>query len=88
MTVVNKAPKKAESDKKDVLTELLARREANIKQAIEWPLWEIEEELERAKVAKEGFLMKNPMHDLSIIEEHISQLEESYKVRSTLDAES
>lgn len=90
MASVNKALKKTDSDKsdkKDVLADLLARREVNIKQATEWPLWEIEEELERAKIAKEGFLMRNPRHDLRIIEEHISQLEESYKIKSNIDAE-
>ena len=85
METAKKASKKKDSDKKDVLADLLARREVNIKQAIEWSLWEIEEELERAKVAKESFLIKNPMHDLSIIEEHISQLEESYKIRSNIE---
>ena len=62
-----------------VLASLLSKRESNIKDASSWPKWEIEEELQRANSAKEVFLKKNPMHDLTIIEERIDQLEESLK---------
>ena len=66
---------------RDVLAELFANRESNIKEALSWPAWEIEDQLKRAKTAKVGFLAENPMHDLSIIDEHINQLEESYNIK-------
>lgn len=73
------------SKKRDVLAELFANRESNIKEALSWPAWEIEDQIKRAKTAKEGFLAENPMHDLSIIEEHINQLEESYKLKVSIE---
>lgn len=73
------------SKTRDVLSELFANRESNIREALSWPTWEIEDQLKRAKTAKEGFLAENPMHDLSIIEEHISQLEQSLKVKNDID---
>lgn len=75
------------NQKRDVLAELFAKRESNIKAATEWPKWEIEDQLKRAQSAKEGFLMKNPLHDLRIIEEHINQLEESLKIKSIIEVE-
>ena len=75
------------SAKRNVLAELFSNREANIKEALSWTAQDIEDQLKRAKIAKEGFLAANPMHDLSIIEEHISQLEEAFNIKSTLDSE-
>lgn len=80
--------KKTDNKKRDVLAELFAKRDLNVKEATAWPVWEIQEELERAEMAKVSFLAKDPMHDLSIIEEHISQLFESLKIKSTTEAES
>lgn len=79
------AAKKNENKKRDVLAELFAKRESNIQEATSWPAWEIEDQLKRAQTAKEGFLAANPMHDLSIIEEHISQLSESLKIKSSAE---
>jgi len=79
---------KANTDKKrDVLAELFEKRDSNIKTATSWPAWEIEDVLKRAQSAKEGFLMADPMHDLSIIEEQISQLTESLKIKSAVEAD-
>lgn len=79
--------KKAKDNKSKVLAELFQRRTVNIEEATTWPKWEIEDQLKRAQTAKEGFLSANPMHDLSIIEEHISQLTESLKIKSSKDAD-
>jgi hypothetical protein len=79
---------KANANKKrDVLAELFEKRDSNIKTATSWPAWEIEDVLKRAQSAKEGFLMDDPMHDLSIIEEQISQLTESLKIKSAVEAD-
>lgn len=69
------------SKSKSVLSDLIANRSANIQKASSWPLWELEDQLKRAQTAKLDFLETNPAHDLSIIDEHISQLEESLKLR-------
>lgn len=73
--------------KRDILKELLEHRDANIKEAHSWSIWDIEDQLRRAKIAKEAFIFENPRHDLSIINEHISQLDESYKSKLRQESE-
>ncbi len=79
--------KKTENKKRDVLAELFDKRDENIQKTSLWPKWEIEDVLKRAQTAKEGFLLANPMHDLSIIEEQINQLETSLKIKSSTEAD-
>jgi hypothetical protein len=71
---------KGENKDDSILSALISKRNTNIQEASTWPKWEIEEELQRATSAKKVFLKKNPMHDLTIIEERIDQLEESLKL--------
>ncbi len=79
--------KKTENKKRDVLAELFEKRDENIKKTSQWPKWEIEDVLKRAQSAKEGFLLSNPMHDLSIIDEQINQLETSLKIKSSTEVD-
>lgn len=79
--------KNADSKKRDVLAELFAKRDENIQKAAAWAKWEIEDLLKRTKTAKEGFLLANPMHDLSIIDEQINQLETSLKIKTATEAD-
>ncbi len=79
--------KKTENKKRDILAELFEKRDENIQKTSSWPKWEIEDVLKRAQTAKEGFLSANPMHDLSIIDEQINQLETSLKIKSSFEAD-
>lgn len=79
--------KKTENKKRDVLTELFEKRDENIKKTSLWPKWEIEDVLKRAQTAREGFLLANPMHDLSIVDEQINQLETSLKIKTATEAD-
>ena len=67
---------------RDVLAELFAKRDKNIEAAQNWTIWEIEDQLKRVQAAKESFLLKNPSHDVSIVNEHIEQLSRSLKIKS------
>ncbi len=79
--------KKTENKKRDVLAELFEKRDENVQKAASWPKWEIEDLLKRTLTAKEGFLLANPMHDLSIIDEQINQLETSLKIKTATEAD-
>jgi hypothetical protein len=72
--------------RQDVLKKLFSKREENIKNALNWNLWDIEDQLERAKTAKEGFLTKDSNYDTSIINEHIDQLTQSLKLKQSNSA--
>lgn len=67
--------------KRDILAELFANREKNIQAATKWNVWEIEEQIKSVESARESFLEENPEHDLSIVNEHHSQLSEALKIK-------
>lgn len=67
--------------KRDILAELFSNRDANIKAAVNWNLWEIEDQIKSVLSAKESFLEENPDHDLRIINEHLDQLQEALKLK-------
>lgn len=67
--------------KRDVLAELFANRDKNIQAAAQWNVWEIEEQIKSVESARDSFLEQNPEHDLSIINEHHSQLSEALKIK-------
>jgi hypothetical protein len=67
---------------RDVLAELFANRDKNIESAKNWTIWEIQDQLKRVEAAKESFLLKDPNHDVSIVNEHIEQLTQSLKIKS------
>ena len=67
---------------RDVLAELFANRDKNIEAAQNWTVWEIQDQLKRVHAAKESFLLKDPNHDVSIVNEHIEQLTHSLKIKS------
>lgn len=67
--------------KRDILEELFANRNKNIEAASQWNVWEIEEQIKSVESARESFLEENPEHDLSVINEHHSQLTEALKIK-------